>query len=404
MRLLAAAMAVLLLVSGCSRAESGRPIRAPGGPAAGSLDLSLMSTGNLPVHPLAPLGAAGNAAQGAALESRRIADSVVGPWDVDPALVVPGTARALVLADAGSLTLIEPRAVADVAQAHGLIAGFAADRLSEDGQRLVNAVLRLSNPDSARTAVTEMAAAVASATNGSPTSVPGHPETSAVAFTSNAEAAPGGPITLYAFTSRGDYVSCQIANAESPDAAAALIAHTVDLQIPRIDAITPTDPAELARLPLDPTGLLAHTSAPYNWPYKDTDPIDPEIGVYSPDAALNFQDDPLGAAPAFDAAGLKSMAHNAATVYQTRDSGAAGQLTDDLADLVILIQPDARPVNGVDFLPGSRCVQYGGSGAGPEVDECLAAAGAFTIEVRDGDLIGAHQRTAAQYKMLASWG
>jgi hypothetical protein len=402
--LLAAAIAVLMVVSGCSRAESGSPVRAPGGPSAGSLDLNLMSTGNLPVHPLAPLGTASTWAQGAVVESRRLADGTVGPWDVDPALVVPGTARAVVLRDAGSLTLIEPSVVADVARAHGLIAGFAADRRSEDGQRLVNALLRLPNPDSARTAAIDMAAAVASVANGSPTSVSGHVDTLAVAVTANAEAAPGGPITLYAFTSHGDYVSCQIAQAESPDAAMALIAQTVDLQIPRIDAITPTDPAQFTRLPLDPTGLLAHTSAPYDWPYKDTNPINPEIGVYSPYAALHFEDDPPRAAVAFDKAGLQYMARNAATVYQTRDPSAAGQLVNDLADLASLTQPNAEPVNGVDFLPGSRCVQYGRSGADPEVDDCFAAAGAFAVQVRDEDLIGAHQRTAAQYKMLASWG
>jgi hypothetical protein len=397
-------MAMLMVVSGCSRAETGSPVRAPGGPAAGSLDLALMSTGNLPTHPLAPLGTAANVAQGAALESRRLADGVVGPWDVDPALIVPGTARALVLGEANSLTLIEPRPVAEVARARGLVAGFAADRRSHDGQRLVNAVLRLPSPDSARTAAIDMAAAVVSATNGSPTSVPDHLETSAVTVTANTEAAPGGPITLYAFTSHGDYVSCQIAHAKSPDAAAALIARTVELQIPRVDAITPTDPNELTRFPLDPTGLLAHTSAPYDWPFTDTDPINPQIGIYSPQAALNFQDDPLRADVAYAKAGLTSVAYNAATVYQTRDGGAAGRLADDLADLALLTRPDAQPANGVDFLPGSRCVQSGRSGDGPEVDECFAAAGRFAVEVGNEDLIGAHQRTAAQYKVLAGWG
>jgi hypothetical protein len=111
--------------------------------------------------------------------------------------------------------------------------------------------------------------------------------------------------------------------------------------------------------------------------------------------------DPPSAAAAFSAAGLVVMSHNHTFVYQTRDAATAAQLAIDLANSALNQEPSATPVDGVDFLPTSRCVQYHGiTAGGPARYSCYAPADAFTIEAHDTDALGAHEQIAAQYKML----
>jgi hypothetical protein len=95
------------------------------------------------------------------------------------------------------------------------------------------------------------------------------------------------------------------------------------------------------------------------------------------------------------------MSHNHTFVYQTRDAATAAQLAIDLANSALNQEPSATPVDGVDFLPTSRCVQYHGiTAGGPARYSCYAPADAFTIEAHDTDALGAHEQIAAQYKML----
>ncbi len=73
----------------------------------------------------------------------------------------------------------------------------------------------------------------------------------------------GERTSVVAITAHGPYVLCQSADsAESPDTAAQLIATTLELQQPLIDKYTPTPVDQLAQLPIDPDGLLAHTVPP----------------------------------------------------------------------------------------------------------------------------------------------
>jgi len=74
------------MVAGCSTVEHGNAVRASGGPPPGTVDVTLLDPGNYPTKPLAPMGAAGTPATGALLDAQRMADFVVGPWEVDPAL------------------------------------------------------------------------------------------------------------------------------------------------------------------------------------------------------------------------------------------------------------------------------------------------------------------------------
>jgi len=367
------------------------------------VDISLLATGNLPTKPGPPLGNAGSAAYGALIEARRMANNVVGPWDVDPQLVTPTPLRAMVIKDAAGLALIEPLAVATAAAAHNIVNGFASDRQSLDQQRLTNAVVRFADPASAAAAAADMAAAALTTQQpaASPAlSVPRHPDARAAAGGNDQYSA-----TVFSYTPHGVYVLCQIARSTDTDTAIALIAKTLDLQGPLIDQFAPTDPAKFADLPADPTGLLARTMSPPKLPeVNDSHPVaatNPKIGVYQPHGALHLQDDPPSVSAAFSAAGVQLMSYNFTAVYQTADPGAASRLASDLANSRLQDKLSAQPFNGVDFMPTSTCVQY------PRLDsstalryDCYAAADTFTIETHATDPLMAHWQLAAQYLML----
>jgi hypothetical protein len=268
----------------------------------------------------------------------------------------------------------------------------------------MNAVLRFADPASAAAAAADMAAGAATDTvrPDSAVPIPGHPEARALNNTYNTYGSDPHPVTVVAFTAHGAYVLCQTAQAHETTSAAALITKTLDLQGPRIDEFVPTDPSKFADLLADPTGLLAHTMPPPMWPEpQSAAPANPKAGVYQPRAALHFQNDPPSAAAAFSAAGLIVMSHNHTFVYQARDAAAAARLTIDLANSVVNQDSSATPVDGVDFLPTSRCMQFRGiTAGGPAQYSCYAPADAFTIEAHDADALGAHEQIAAQYKML----
>lgn len=400
-------VAVLAAAAGCSLSEPGTPVKAPGGPPPGAVDMNLLGTGNLPTKPAPPLGAAGSPLEGSLVEARRMANNVVGPWEVDTSLVAPSPLRAMVLKDAAAVALIEPNPVAAAAQAHNFINGFASDRQGRDQQRLMNAVLRFADPPSAAAAAADMAKAAtiqqSNPTQPFPTvTIPAHPDALASAYSYSFYSPDQHPIMVLSYTSHGAYVLCQTAQAGQIDDATALIAKTLDMQEPLIDQFSPTDPTKFAGMSADPTGLLARTMPVPTWPEpKDFAPANPKVGIYQPHAALHFQDNPLSAAAAFSAAGVQAMSYNQTILYQARDPAAAAQLAIDLANSVLQLQPAAQTINGVDFMPASQCVQSPGpEGSGQLQYYCYAPADIFTIEAHAAQAGGARQQTAAQYKML----
>ena len=364
----------------------------------------MLGSGNFPTTPTPPLGTAGSAIQGALVDARRMADSVVGPWEVDPSMVIPTAARAMVIPDTAALGVILPAAVADAAKPHNLIYGFASDRQNINQGRLMNAVLRFADSASASAAATEMAsAATAQAPSvDHPVVVVGHPDSRATTFTYNLDTDGDAPVTVYSFTPHGSYVLVQLAHSGTSDDATGLVAHALDAQLPRIDGFVPTAAENFATLAVDPSGLLSHTmSAPTYPDPPGAKPFDPKIGTYLPHAALHFQDSPVDASTAFVAAGVREMTFNQTMIYRTAEAAAARRLVDNLSDIALRTEVSARTINAVDFLPGSKCVQsVRNADTGDSMYFCFAVSDDRVIAVHDVDPTGARQETAAQYKML----
>jgi hypothetical protein len=381
------------LQTSCSTAVDGSPVTAAGGPPPGTVDIALLDVGNYPTRPSAPLGTAGTPEIGAIVEGQRMANYVTGPWEVDPTLIGHYADSAVVLKNAGALDFILPDALAAVGFRHNFVTGFYTSRDATDGKMLRNAVLRFPDPPAAAAAATEFGAAAATEAvltpPVTPAPIPGHPE--AASFSHALERDQDVSLTVVrAFMARGPYVLVQTAEATDGSEAAGLIAKTLDLQGPLIDRFKPTDPAKLAELPIDPTGLLARTL-----PINIDDASVTQRTVYEPRGALQLQTDPVRSAALFDKTGMIRQANATTTVYEARDAQGAQGIADGFFSEV---SATGTPANPVKQLPDSRCLDVS---KGPAANfYCLATADRYAIEAQSAQLRDAQQRTAAQYAML----
>ena len=383
----ALATAAALLAS-CSSVITGTAVKATGGPSPGTVDIALLDVGNYPTKPSAPLGTAGTPEIGAIVEGQRMANYVTGPWEADPSLIGSYADSALVLKNADALDFVLPESLAAVAPRHNFVTGFSTAR-DGTGKVLRNAVLRFPDPPAATAAATELGQAAATEAVPTPpvqpAPIPGHPEAASFSHTT-AQAT-----VVRAFTARGPYVFVQTAEASAgPDIATGLIARTLDQQGPLIDQFTPTDPAKLADLPIDPTGLLART-LPVSVNVASVN----QRAVYEPRGSLQFQTDPTRSAALFDTAGMTRQANAATAVYEARDAQGAQDIIDGFYEEV---SATGKPVDPVNQLPNSRCLDLS---AGRTANfYCLATADRFAIEAQAAQLRDARQKAAAQYAML----
>lgn len=398
------ALCAALLVCACSNTTlDGEALRDPRVTSDG-VTLSLLQPGNYPTAPAPPMGQVRDAAEGGLVESRRMSDFVVMPFQVDPELTPKDRGRSGV-AQNGAASRALPYSAAAV-PLENFVAGFtAAGFLHRPGaprteRDLANSVLRLATPADATAAVTELAARTSTVqlekfSTLSPTrllAIPGHPDT--LAYTTTID----GAHLLFAYTASGPYVLVQkVSSLDAVETAVQLTAATLDEQIPLIGRFHPTPVGEVSTLPIDPDGLLARTLNPF--------PGDPllgrgvSLGIYGPHGYLAFAGDPADLQRLFAASGVSAVAltgTNAA--YQTRDQRAATVLADALT--AETRSEGYSPSGEVPGMPQAEC----GSKPQPPLKSlryhCVAAAGRYVISVHAPQRGAAEQQLAAQYLML----
>ncbi|WP_156526219.1 DUF7373 family lipoprotein [Mycobacterium adipatum] len=396
-----ALVVIAVCLAGCSNAVDGTAQQAAG-PAPDTVDVALLDPGNYSTEPLDPMGAAEVPAAGALLEAVRMADFVVGPWDVDPALVEanpfgmsPGAMP--LKGDPSVLQAITVSEVAEAAGQHNYVNGFATSRQVKGQKVLFNVVLRMADPQSA----TAAAAAMAQAAQDNPVeltppvtltriAIPGHPQANALTHSYPEYGTEATWHAVNAFTAHGPYVLMQRAQStESSDAAAALVSRTLDLQGPRIDEFVATDPAQFPTLPRDASGLLAKAL-----PVVSTDINVNNNATFGAHAALHYQSDPVHTGAKFSDAGVDVVVHAADWVYQTRDEAAAQQL---VAASIELLKATGSAADPVPNMPGSHCIKVADQGF-----SCTSAAERYVFDVFSAQLPDAHQQMAAQYIMLTA--
>ncbi|OHV03783.1 DUF7373 family lipoprotein [Mycobacterium talmoniae] len=410
------AAALVAAVAGCTSTVPGSPVTATNAPGSSDgVDVAQLDPGNYPTKPQAPLGNAGDDRKGAWIEARRMANNVVGPWEVDPALISAEQAIGVVgvVKDGNALSIIlgDGEPIGAAATAHNFVVGFSSSRNAYTGpakaenqqKSLTNLVLRFPSPEDAAAAATEMTAASATVqgfatTEPKPTRpmpIPRNAATSAVTFDSL------GGADVLAYTAHGTYVLCQQAySKDGPDAAAELIATTLDKQGPLIDQFQPTPVDQLANLPIDPDGLLIRTLPP------EAQEMTVNNGVYQPHAELHFHADPPRSHTLFDATHLQLATQGKASVYQTPDAASAQKIVDgfaaEAAEEGLGGGGKYVPAAGIKGMPGAKCLMSEDRTSGRTFFYCLAVAGRYAIEASAVQQLAAHQLVSAQYLMLTS--
>jgi hypothetical protein len=384
-------VSVALLSAACSSTVDGSAVK-PSGVAAGpTVDVSKLDVGAYPTQPSQPLGTTGDPSRGVFVEAQRMANNVIGPWEVDPAVTEWFGFGATVLPNEGALAQIGPESFAAAASQHGFINGFASARTADGQKILLNAVLRFGDQGAAAAAATDFGDIAAKTGDGvQPAQIPGHSDTRAATYTQTEGSTGKKWSAVRAFTAHGPYVFMQLAQAiDGPDAAIGLVAKTIDLQGPAIDKFRATDPSEFADISLDPTGLLARTLPV---PEQDATPI--QNATYEQRGALQFQSDPARSAKLFTDTGMDLAAMAKTNVYQTKDAASAPKIVDGFyAEL----QPTSQPAKPVNNLPVSKCLQLK-----DKTFYCLGAADKYAIETTAETLLDAQQQVAAQYAILLS--
>ncbi|MGE2726992.1 DUF7373 family lipoprotein [Mycolicibacterium pulveris] len=383
--------AIAMLSAACSSTVAGTPVRATG--AQGALDFDRLDVGPYPTKPSQPLGVAGDPLRGMVIEAQRMANHVIGPWEVDPVLTKWFGFGAMVLPRAQALGLIGPGDLGMVASRHNFINGFATARTEDDKKLLLNAVLRFPDDDAATAAASalgETAMRQQGADGPAQTvSIPGHSGAKANTYTTVDRTA-GKRHAVRSFAAHGPYVFMQLAQStDGAEQAAEMVAKTLDLQGPEIDSFRATDPSEFADISIDPTGLLAQVI-----PVEAPDPMLTKNAYYERRGALHFQSDPTRSAQLFADTGTDLVAMAKASVYEAEDAaGAKGVVDEFYAE----VSPKSKPANPVRNMPDSRCMQLEDRSF-----YCLATADQYAIEAAGPTLLDAQQLTAAQYVMLLS--
>lgn len=403
------------LITGCSSTTPGTPTTATAGPDSGA-NVALMDTGNYDTASSKPFGTAGDDVQGGnLLEAHRMANFVVGPWEVDAELnKLPGALSLGMIGPIPSIQIMRTNGVLKddliaIAEKHRFMTAFSTVRVAPEtaGQprSLHNLVLRFPDAAAAEAAAAEMATTEASRPGQPPTepiTIPSTPEARATKSTLD------GAVNVVSFTARGPYLLYQ----QAQTAEAFLGANALNLvdgalisQKRRIDEFTPTEPAAMRDLPLDPSGqLLARTlvgpdgGAPFM------------IGVWNARGWLNFELDPLQANAMFNTAGVDIVGQRLTTVYQAANTDGATRIVGGLVDQLENL-PSVREVDGVTGLPAARCFQRTEGGlpdtAAPTWQrvlwqfKCVARADRYAYTAFSADVTDVRQQMAAQYRILA---
>ena len=392
--------ACALIVAACGDASDGSHATSTGpGAAAATTSTtqarpvtspSLLDVGTYPTKPRPPLGVSGNPGTGAVADAQHMADFVLGPWEVDDKLVGTYLESYYVINTADVLQQMGPQTIATAAQQHGLINGFASARQDPDTTAMMNVVMRFPDPAAATAAATAMgeASAKQSVMGAAPTAVPipGHPEAVAATYPFTSHGSNQVKSTIRSFTAHGPYVFMQfVQSVDGVDRAAALVAKAIDAQGPAIDQFTPA--ADLAAVPMDPTGLLAKT-------LPATDSATAKNAAYGTRGAEHFQSDPVASAQLFKDTGTTEVAMGDTNVYQTKNEGAALMVTNSFNKEIS--SNASKPADAVAALPDSHCYSL------PKAFYCVVPAGRYAIEARSAKLDDVHQQLSAQYVMLTS--
>lgn len=396
-----ACLASALLVAACGGQGTG-PTDSAGGSSTATTSQTTppvspdkLNPGRYSTKPLAPMGKAGTPERGAVLQAQQMADYVVGPWEVDKAMIDPYLDTYYVMSGPAQLSSLGPQATADAATRHGMVNGFGSARENPDKAAMLNAVLRFPDPASATAASRDMnVAASAQPISGAqpePVAIPGHQDAAASTYTYTPRDSDRPRTFVRAYTPHGQFVLMQFAQSvDGVGGASALVAKAIDLQGKLIDGFTPADVTALADVEVDPTGLLARTLP---LPTAEASPI--KNAVYGPRGASHFQSNPVASTTLFDDTRVTAVSMAGANVYEAHDNPSARMIINSFNQEVSGMA-GATQAAPVPEIPESHCMAF------PQAFYCVAPADKYAIEIRGAKFEDVQQQVAAQYIILTA--
>ncbi|BBX87518.1 DUF7373 family lipoprotein [Mycolicibacterium aubagnense] len=409
----------LCAVTACSTTTTGTA-RFGGSLSDPEPDVSQLRTGNYQIKPSTPFFSAGDDPITQSLvESIRLAEFVVGPWEVDSSVStpVPLSTHSITPTFGAELVLggSDGHVMQGIVQAHNLVAGFGSARVAMNAGTadldLTNAVMMFPDAGQAAAAAAEFVAQIGPVVAGGlPTypvelSLGGHP-VPAVGWDV------GTKSVVVSFVPHGRYVLFQDVWAKGtassrPQVRAKLLAgDLLGRQTPLIDGFVPTEPAKLAGLAKDPSNdqLLSKT---LTTPDRQQGVM---IGTWRPNAWLHFETDPVTAGAQFQQAGVQWVTQRWGRVYQAPNAQSAANLLDSMTR-AISNEPNVTLSGAVPGFPGARCFERTSDYAEPDTTvtfrilswhfSCLARTDKFVFQVFADDETTVNQQISAQYRVLS---
>lgn len=407
------------VVAGCSTTTTGTS-RFGGSLSDPEPDVSQLRTGNYQIKPSTPFFSAGpNPLTQSIVESTRMAEYVVGPWEIDASVTKPGAiGTGTMTAEFGVdniLGVSKDNVMQGIARAHGLVAGFGSYRSSgsrDSDLEIQNAVLMFPDDGQAAAAAAEFTAQFGPVVA---TPFPTYPVQISVG--TGTVPAVGvdygtGASGVAAYTAQGRFVLYQFVSAKAtkltkaPLRAQLLTSDLLSRQQSLIKSFVPTDPAKLADLPKDPSDdqLLSKT---ITTPDRQQGVL---IGTWRPRAWLHFETDPVSMTTQFERAGVQWVTQRWGRVYQAPNADSAAQLLDATSAL-IMKNPDVQMAGPVPGFPGARCFEHLRDYAQPDATvtwrilgwhySCLARTDRFVFQVFADDETAVDQQISAQYRVLS---
>jgi hypothetical protein len=399
------------VVASCAApTTSGKAVKATD---ADTAVVALMDTGTYATVPGRPFGVAGdNVGSQHLMEAHRIAEYTVGPWAIEAALVaLPGTFESALISPITSVKMLRDGNIVplpDIAEAHGFMSGFTTVRMApqeeEKFRGLQNVVLRFPDPQSAAAAAGEMLTKAPPLREIQPwpaEPLPNAPESLAVTYD-----LPDSIRRVDSFTAHGVFVLYQSARVDLRyfQTAHLMVSTALNDQKKRIDEFTPTEPAALPSLPMDPTGqLMARTL----WAPDNAGPV--MMGVWAPQAWLHFEQDPIATGALFNTTGVDAVTQRLTTVYQAGNADGSARIVDEFARQIGGLE-DVKPIDGVPGLPSAQCFERTKDWV-PEAQamtyqrvgwhfKCVASAERWAYTAFSQHAADARQQMAAQYRIL----
>lgn len=397
------------LLAGCGATVPGTP--GPARPDLGKLDVGEWNTTPL----TAP--AKGTVSAGRILESVRLAEVVINPVDLDPALQQPVTAP--IPTPLASVGILVDSARPILAE-YGMVAGYsmigsdtAGERSTMNSKSSFIRVTVLSFPDATAAAAAAQRIEEADFAAGS-----GNESVDIAGFEeAHSHWRPGVP-TLGVYAAHGSFLVALYIRALEPDLTAltASAASVLTAQLPKLDAFTPSPPDRLADLPLDPDGMLSRMvpMRPGQWIYPTLSRRENYINEVSVAIGMRIVGGivlgPGGVDHEMRSDRITFGIERRAVVgleglYRLGDAGAARRYFDEITKTTTSSDGETPPtaVAGPAGVPDAWCylVEFQGT---PPFNRCYLLEGKYVATVIGPDETFVQRRAAAQYALLVNSG